>query len=143
MPNLKRDRPIIGVLAGWAITTGKISDRYLVSIFRGIQSAARLKGCHLLLAWGLGRVSGSGGIFPAWPVLSSSSDFVPVGPWNMDGLIVIGSLHSEIRSAYIQQLRDQGYPALFISTGEKEPMVSVDNEGGIRQAVEHLVSHGH
>ena len=26
MSNLKRDRPTIGVLAGWAITTGKISD---------------------------------------------------------------------------------------------------------------------
>ena len=91
MSNLKRDRPTIGVLAGWAITTGKISDRYLVSIFRGIQSAARLKECHLLLAWGVGRIRSPSGASPAWPVLSPSSDFVPVGPWNTDGLIVIGS----------------------------------------------------
>ncbi len=145
MQNLKRDLPIIGVLAGWAITSGEMSDRYLVSVLSGIQSAARLKRCHLLVAWGLGHVPKPGTIqpYPAWPVVAPDSDFVPVGPWNTDGLIVVGSLLNESRSVYLQQLRDQGFPVFFISTGEKAPMVSVDNDAGIRQAVAHLVEHGH
>src|SRR4030095_11647590 len=32
---------------------------------------------------------------------------------------------------------------LYIATGEKDPMISVDNEGGIHQAVAHLLDHGH
>src|SRR5688500_12513881 len=112
MPDLKHDRPTIGVLAGWAITTGAISDRYLVSVLLGIQSAAQLKRCNLLLAWGLGHITepGTPGPFPAWPLVSSDSDFVPVGPWNTDGLIVVGSLLSDVRSNYLRQLREQGFP---------------------------------
>ena len=109
----------------------------------GIQSAARIRECHLLLAWGLGRVSDSSGAFPAWPMISSESDFVPVGPWNTDGLIVFAPLRHEARSRYLQELSDQGYPILFIATGEREPMISVDNEAGIRQAVAHMRDHGH
>jgi len=96
-----------------------------------------------LLAWGLGRVTESSGAFPAWPVTSSDSDFVPVGPWNTDGLIVFAPLRHEKRSGYLQELSNQGYPILFIATGEREPMISVDNEAGIRQAVAHMVDHGH
>jgi DNA-binding LacI/PurR family transcriptional regulator len=83
------------------------------------------------------------GIHPAWPVTSLDSDFVPVGPWNTDGLIVFAPLRHEARSLYLKALRDQGYPILFIATGEGEPMISADNESGIRQSVAHLVDHGH
>ena len=139
----KRDRPTIGILPGWSGLAGTIPDRYLASVLAGIQSAARIRECHLLLAWGLGRVSDSSGTFPAWPVISSDSDFVPVGPWNTDGLIVFAPLRHEERSRYLQELGDQGHPILFIATGEREPMISVDNEAGIRQAVAHMVEHGH
>jgi diguanylate cyclase (GGDEF)-like protein len=88
-------------------------------------------------------VSDSSGAFPAWPMISSESDFVPVGPWNTDGLIVFAPLRHEARSRYLQELSDQGYPILFIATGEREPMISVDNEAGIRQAVAHMRDHGH
>jgi len=142
MSNFKRDRPTIGILSGWSALTVKIRDRYLESVLVGIQSAARIKECHLLLAWGLGRVNESS-YYTAWPVVSPDSDFVPVGPWNTDGLIVFAPLHHEARSRYLQGLRNQGYPVLFIATGEGDPMVSVDNEAGIRQAVAHLVDHGH
>jgi diguanylate cyclase (GGDEF)-like protein len=141
--NFKRNRPTIGILPGWSGLAGIIPDRYLASVLAGIQSAAQLRECHLLLAWGLGRVTDPSGTFPAWPVPASDSDFVPVGPWNTDGLIVFAPLRHEERSRYLQQLSHQGFPILFIATGEREPMISVDNEAGIRQAVTHMVDHGH
>jgi len=143
MSKFKRDQPTIGILPGWSTLDGQIPDRYLASVLDGIQSAAHIKQCHLLLAWGLGRVTNSNGIYPAWPEVSPDSDFVPVGPWNTDGLIVFAPLGHEARSLYLQKLSDQGYPILFIATGESEPMISVDNEAGIRQAVAHLVDHGY
>jgi diguanylate cyclase (GGDEF)-like protein len=139
----KRNRPTIGILPGWSGLAGIIPDRYLASVLAGIQSAARIRGCHLLLAWGLGRVTDSSGTFPAWPVPSPDSDFVPVGPWNTDGLIVFAPLRHEERSRYLQELSQQGFPILFIATGEREPMISVDNEAGIRKAVKHMADHGH
>src|SRR5919108_321412 len=141
--NLKRNRPTVGILPGWSGLAGIIPDRYLASVLAGIQSAARNRECHLLLAWGLGRVTDSSGVFPAWPVASSDSDFVPIGPWNTDGLIVFAPLRHEGHSHYLQTLTDSGFPVLFIATGERDPMVSVDNSGGIRQAMDHLVWHGH
>jgi diguanylate cyclase (GGDEF)-like protein len=143
MMEFKRDRPTIGILPGWSGLAGIIPDRYLASVLGGIQSAAHIRECHLLLAWGLGRVSDPSGTFPAWPVTSPDSDFVPVGPWNTDGLIVFAPLRHEERSYYLQELSHQGYPVLFVATGEREPMISVDNEAGIHQAVAHMVSHGH
>jgi diguanylate cyclase (GGDEF)-like protein len=81
--------------------------------------------------------------FPAWPQVAPDSDFVPVGPWNTDGLIVFAPLRHEARSRYVQELSEQGFPVLYIATGEKGPTISADNAGGIHQAVEHLVNHGH
>src|SRR5512133_1189430 len=144
MPNFKRDRPTIGILPAWSGLAGIVPDRYLSSILKGIQSAAFVKQCHLLLAWGLGRVSqGDGDTYPAWPQVVSDSDFVPVGPWNTDGLIVFAPLRHEARSRYLQELSDGGFPVLYIATGENGPTISADNEGGIHQAVAHLVNHGH
>jgi hypothetical protein len=139
----KRELPTIGVLPGWSAYTTDMPDRYLGSISKGIQAAARLKGCNLLLGWSTGRVSGSSNIRTAWPVVASNSDFVPIGPWNTDGLIVFAPLRNEARSQYIQRIRKDGHPVLFIATGEEGPNVSVSNEIGIRQAVAHLADHGH
>jgi diguanylate cyclase (GGDEF)-like protein len=143
MSKFKHDRPTIGILPGWSALAGKTPDRYLASVLKGIQSAARIRECHLLLGWGLGRGNDPSNIHPAWPEVSPDSDFVPVGPWNTDGLIVFAPLRHEARSLYLQKLSDQSYPVLFIATGEREPMISVDNEAGIHQAVAHLVDHGH
>ena len=144
MPNFKRARPTIGILPGWSGLAGIIPDRYLASVLKGIQSAARVKQCHLLLGWGLGRVNrSSGDTYPAWPQVAPDSDFVPVGPWNTDGLIVFAPLRHKARSRYLEELHDQGFPVLSIATGEKGPTISTDNAGGILQAVVHLVEHGH
>ena len=142
--NFKRNRPTIGILPGHSVLEGKTPDHYRWSVLKGIQSAARARDCNLLIAWGLGRATESGDIYPAWPTVSSDSDFVPVGPWNTDGLIVFAPLQHATRSQYLEELRKQGFPIFMIATGEQGPLISADNQTGIRQAVEHLVKvHGH
>ena len=137
--NIKHNRLTLGILPGHSVLEGKTPDHYRWSVLEGIQSAARARDCNLLIAWGLGRATESGDIQPAWPTVSSDSDFVPVGPWNTDGLIVFAPLQHHARSQYLEELRKQGFPILTIATGEQEPVISVDNQAGIRQAVEHLV----
>jgi len=143
VPSFKRDQPTIGVLAGWSSLEGSTPDYYRLSIIQGIQSAARSRRCNLLLSWGIRRITDFTQVYPAWPVVSSDSDFVPVGPWNTDGLIVLNPLASEERSRYLQKLIADGYPVLFIATGEQGPQISANSKTGIRQAMEHLVKHGH
>ena len=48
-------RRTIGVLPGWPGHEDSRPDSYLISVFRGIQSAALTRDCHILLAWGVGR----------------------------------------------------------------------------------------
>lgn len=141
--NLKRNHPTIGILAGWSTLEGSTPDQYRVSVIEGIQTAARNRGCHILLSWGVRRITDAHQFYPAWPVVSPESDFVPVGPWNTDGLIVFTPLADETRSAYLQTLQAQGFPILFIGTGEQGPHISADSSDGIHQAVAHLAEHGH
>ena len=141
--SLKHDRPTIGILTGRSILRGNESDQYRLLVLRGIQSAAKIKKCNIVVSWGIRPFIDINHIFPAWSVVSSESDFIPVGPWNMDGLIAFTPLGDEDRSLYLQKLLDEGYPVLFIATGESGPTISVNNEVGIRQAVAHLVHHGH
>ena len=140
---LKRDRPTIGILAGLSTLEGSTPDYYRVSVIQGIQSAARNRGCNLLLSWGIRRITDIHQIYTSWPVVSNESDFIPVGPWNTDGLIVFTPLADEKRSRYLQRLQADGYPVLFIGTGEQGPQISVDSGTGIHQAIAHLTEHGH
>lgn len=141
MPNYKHgERPTLGVLAGWQVYEGG-AHSFFDPLFHGIHAAAREKNCNMLLACGIGHTGG--GIVPAWPVLSRETTFVPVGPWNTDGLIVVTPLLSEARSRYIRQLLLDGFPIVFVGTGESGPAIVVDNESGIRQGLSHLIEHGH
>jgi diguanylate cyclase (GGDEF)-like protein len=142
-PAFKHDRPTIGVLAGWSTLESTTPDHYRVAVIRGIQSAARSQGCHMLLSWGIRPITDANRVYMTWPEVSSEFDFVPVGPWNTDGLIVLTPLANEKQSLYLQQLMAEGFPILFIATGENGPEISVDNHIGIHQAVEHLAQHGH
>lgn len=136
--------PTIGVLAGWQFYRTATNLSYLAPLFRGISRAAQELGCNLLLGCGIGpSASPMDPLRPAWPVQSPEADFVPVGPWNTDGLIIANPLHSEARSAYIRELRTQGFPVLFIAGGEDGPTIMADNRGGILEAMDHLVEHGH
>jgi diguanylate cyclase (GGDEF)-like protein len=140
---MKQLRHTIGILPGWPVDEDNRPDSYLMSVLHGLQSVALTRGCHLLLAWGTGRGHNSAVRIPAWPELSSETDFVPVGPWNTDGLIVFAPLLNETRSRYLEKIAAEGHPVLFIATGENGPTVQADNEEGIHQAIAHLVEHGH
>ena len=134
--------PTIGVLAGWQVYEGYVHG-FLDLVLRGIHAEAQNQGCNLLLACGLGHASGQIRLQPAWPLISFENDFVPVGPWNTDGLIAINPLLTTERSQYIQQVIAEGHPVVFVGPGEKGASVVLDNELGIRQAIEHLVQHDH
>jgi signal transduction histidine kinase/DNA-binding LacI/PurR family transcriptional regulator/CheY-like chemotaxis protein len=136
MHQFKGNRPTIGVLAGWQVFTGT-PDSFLGNVFRGIQAAAHEYNSNLLLACGID--SGR----PAWPLLSSEVAFVPVGPWNTDGLIIASSFASEAGYRYAQDLISSGFPAVYAGDRDVGPAVTADNVEGINQAIDHLVEHGH
>ncbi|MFT3892807.1 MAG: substrate-binding domain-containing protein [Anaerolineales bacterium] len=137
-------RPTIGVLAGWQFYRTATNLSYLAPVFRGISRAAQDLGCNLLLGCGIGpSASPSDPLRPAWSVLTPDVDFVPIGPWNTDAILIANPLHTQGRSDYIQSLISAGHPVLFIGSGESGPTIVADNSSGIREAMQHLVDHGH
>jgi signal transduction histidine kinase/DNA-binding LacI/PurR family transcriptional regulator/AraC-like DNA-binding protein len=137
-------RPTIGVLAGWQFYWTATPLSYLNPIFHGIRSAAIDRGCNVLLACGMGpSANPTDPLRPAWPALLPETDFVPVGPWNTDGLIVVNPLQRPDRSQYIQDVIANGHPVIFVGSGEQGPTLVADNASGIRAAMQHLVEHGH
>jgi diguanylate cyclase (GGDEF)-like protein len=135
--------PTIGVLLDSHLYSGMYPSVFASTVIRGIQSAARDLEANLLIACGMQHGSGPSRFRPAWPDPGEGMDFVPVGPWNTDGLIVFSPLRSENRIRYVGELSQAGFPLVFIGSGTGTPMIAADNEGGIRQALEHLVGHGH
>lgn len=143
-PNYRHGRPTIGVLAGWQFYRTATNLSYLAPVFRGISRAAQDLGCNLLLGCGIGpSASPSDPLRPAWPVPMPEVDFVPIGPWNTDGILIANPLHTQARSDYAQELIKIGHPILFIGAGENGPTIVADNSGGIKEALYHLVDHGH
>lgn len=140
----RNGRPTIGVLAGWQFYRTATNLSYLAPVFRGISHAARDLECNLLLGCGIGpSASPADPLRPAWPVLTPEVDFVPIGPWNTDAILVANPLHTQARSNYIQELIAAGHPILFIGSGEKGPTIVADNASGVQEAMQHLVNHGH
>ena len=144
----KRNRPTIGVFAGWQWYEGVSLHRYLEPVFYGVHTAAQDLGCNVLTACGVGEAAISSKdqgppVRPAWPALLPGVDFVPVGPWNTDGLIVVTPLLSADRSRYMKELIASGHPAVFINGWEKGSAVMPDNDVGIQEALAHLAQHGH
>jgi signal transduction histidine kinase/DNA-binding LacI/PurR family transcriptional regulator/AraC-like DNA-binding protein len=137
-------RPTIGVLAGWQFYWTATPLSYLNPIFRGIRQAAKELDCNLLLACGMGpSAASSDPMRPAWPTLAADTDFVPIGPWNTDGLIAVNPLHSAARSHYLHEVEAAGHPVVYIASGEQGAAIIADNAGGIHAAIRHLVDHGH
>jgi len=142
--NYRHGRPTIGVLAGWQFYRTATNLSYLAPVFRGISRAAQDLGCNLLLGCGIGpSASPSDPLRPAWSVPMPEVDFVPIGPWNTDGILIANPLHTQARSDYVQELINIGHPVLFIGSGENGPTIVADNSGGITEALRHLVDHGH
>jgi signal transduction histidine kinase/DNA-binding LacI/PurR family transcriptional regulator/AraC-like DNA-binding protein len=134
--------PTIGLLSTWPLYWGTTVDRYAHEMMKGVCAAANDRRCNLLLGVGI-----SPGDKPlqrraAWPVQSTDTDFVPVGPWNTDGLIILPDGISPEQSRYVSELQ-ASLPVVFTTTEGPGPRVVVDNSNGIREAVWHLVQHGH
>lgn len=134
-------RPIIGVLASWPVYSGTLNT-LLSPILRGICDAARARECNVLMACGV--VPDFSANVAAWPFYSENVDFLPVGPWNTDGLIVIAPVQSDPEQAqFIDEIRAAGHPMVFAETSEIGPSVCLNNEEGIKNALRHLKEHGH
>ena len=145
-------RRTIGILTGYQVygnlpgnlaQEGNTISDYLLRVFQGTLAAGRDFDCNLLLGCGLGRPPQPSNPYPAWFTCSPDSTFVPIGPWNTDGLVILTPLISEPRNELLKELRDGGFPIVFAGTGEPPPSVTTDNATGIRQAVMHLRDHGH
>ena len=67
-----------------------------------------------------------------WPVPGPAVDFVPVGPWNTDGLIIVPDDLSPEQSQYVGDLLASGFPIIFTTPEGPGPVVTVDNTHGIR-----------
>ncbi len=140
----RHGRPTIGVLAGWQFYRTATNLSYLAPVYSGIAKAASELNCNLLLGCGIGpSASPTDPMKAAWPVLLPDQDFLPIGEWNTDGLIIAVPLHSEAHSNYVQNLIRAEHPVLFIGLGEQGPTIFVDNLGGVNQAMNHLFQHGH
>ncbi|MBE2193065.1 MAG: substrate-binding domain-containing protein [Anaerolinea sp.] len=140
----RHGRATLGVLAGWQFYRTSTTLSYLAPVYRGIVRAAQEQDVNLLLGCGMGAsATDADPLRPAWPLLSPEVDFVPIGMWNTDGLIVINPLHSETRIEYIQALISAGHPVLFIGAGSSGNSIVADNAAGTFQAVQHLIGHGH
>ncbi|MBN2004908.1 MAG: substrate-binding domain-containing protein [Anaerolineae bacterium] len=137
----RKNRVTVGVLAGEQMYYRTILGTYVGPVLHGIISATNDYGCNLLLSCGMEHYMAKER--PAWPKPGADVDFLPVGPWNCDGLIVLNALFSESRSQYIRDLAAQGTAVTYVNICEPGPSVGVDNESGIRQAMEHLIAHGH
>jgi signal transduction histidine kinase/DNA-binding LacI/PurR family transcriptional regulator/DNA-binding response OmpR family regulator len=141
MRRIKRNRPTIGVLAGWQTYPGTIHS-FLDHVFKGIQEASRDFDCNLMIGCAVNSPFYSHES-QVMPLSLPGTDFIPVGPWNTDGIVVIGPLFNEPADRYFQDLIDAGFPIVYAGDRETSPSVVVDNEGGIQLAVDHLVEHGH
>jgi len=118
-------------------------DRYAHSLIQGISAAASEQGCDLLLGCGFS-VTGNNPQNPSfWPVPGPNINFVPVGPWNTDGLIIVPDELTREQSQYVRDLLASDFPMIFTTPEGPGPVVAVDNTLGIRQAFEHLLRHGH
>jgi diguanylate cyclase (GGDEF)-like protein len=136
-------RLTVGFLLDNHLYTGLYPTTFFSSVIRGAQVAARDQGVNLLVACGILHGTTSNRFRPAWPDPHEDVDFIPIGPWNTDGLLVVSPILAEKRVQYIQALQEKQFPVLFIGSGTGSPAIIVDNEGGIRQVLEHLVDHGH
>ena len=133
----------IGFISTWPVYQGTTIDRYAHSLIQGISAAAHGLGCNLLLGCGFSVTGNSPQRRSFWPVPGPGVDFVPVGPWNTNGLIIVPDELTESQLQYVRDLQASGFPVIFTTPEGPGPLVKVDNALGIRTAFTHLMEHGH
>lgn len=136
-------RRTIGFISTWPVYQGTTIDRYAHSLIQGISAAASERGCDLLLGCGFSATGNNPQNRSFWPVPGPNVNFVPVGPWNTDGLIIVPDELTLDQSQYVHDLLASDFPIIFTTPEGPGPVVAVDNTFGIRQAFDHLLKHGH
>lgn len=138
-----RTRPTIGFISTWSVYEGTTIDNYTHTLLQGACAAAREQNCNLLIGCGISLPGSPRASRTAWAVPGEHVDFVPIGPWNVDGLIIIPDDLSDSQFEYVQDLIRSKYPVVLTTAEKPGPLVAADNAGGIRQAFDHLLEHGH
>ena len=103
-------RPTIGFLSTWSVYEGTAIDSYSHTLLQGICAAAREQAFNLLLGCGISLPGSPCASRTVWAVPGTGVDFVPIGPWNTDGLIVVPDDLSDPQFEHIQALIRSGYP---------------------------------
>lgn len=110
----------------------EISSSFFIPTLRGIESAVREAGYDLLIFTGIASSQ-------------NRKDFrQPLGEQNTDGLIVFAN---QLNAAELARLHERGFPVVLLHytpPGElRIPCVRFDNRGGVRAALDHLITvHG-
>src|SRR5271157_5241122 len=143
MPPKVINHPTIGFLSTWSVYEGTAIDSYTYALLQGICAAAKEQNCNLLIGCGISFPGSPRGSRTVWAAPGPGVDFVPIGPWNTDGLLIIPDDFSDTQFEYVQDLIHSGFPVILTTSERPGPFVAVDNAGGIRAAVEHLFEHGH
>jgi diguanylate cyclase (GGDEF)-like protein len=137
-------RPTIGVIAGWQVYERTTPNWFLEALLRGVSEAGRRLGCDILLSCGVDdRIDDPRAVRPGWPAARADTRFVPVGPWNTEGLVFVSPLRTPERRGYARRLREDGFPVVYVGGGDGRPAVIADGAAGFREALEHLRGHGH
>jgi diguanylate cyclase (GGDEF)-like protein len=131
----------IGVLSGWPIYGNSGLNPFSELLLKGIKDAATLHKCNLLISSGDNPIEAVD-FWPRWNYPLPKAEFLPIGAWNTDGLIMTLPCSERMKS-HIRQIKEQGHPVLTWGLDVGSPCVVVDNEAGIRMALDHLYEHGH
>jgi diguanylate cyclase (GGDEF)-like protein len=122
--------PTICILSGYL--TGSYEGPLVAALMRVVSRA----GGRVIAV----QTAGSGSDYHQGIILK---DLAHVGWDQVSGFITIANAAPR---PYLQALREAGKPVIAISNEERDlscPVVLPDNVGGARQAVEHLLGHGH
>jgi DNA-binding LacI/PurR family transcriptional regulator len=130
MPILGHNRATIGFLSTWSVYEGTTIDSYTHTLLQGIYAAAQEQDCHLLIGCGISLPGNPRGSRTAWAAPGTGMDFIPVGPWNADGLIIIPDDFSPTQLDYVQDLIRSGYPIILTTAEKPGTIVAVDNKKG-------------
>ncbi len=133
----------LGFLSGWQLYERTIFVDYYGELAQGILRTAQEWQSNLLLACGMSPTEFPIAVRPALPIHNPTVDYVPVGDWNTDGLILASPLVGKPMLDYVEKLRANNFPFVTIGGADTVSSVLIDNAVGIQLAMTHLLEHGH
>jgi signal transduction histidine kinase/DNA-binding LacI/PurR family transcriptional regulator/AraC-like DNA-binding protein len=140
-----KKRLTIGILSGFQTYFDDL-HHYFEILLKGIHTRAEALDCNLLFGCAIGHLADHDPHI-MWYEPSDDHDFVPVGPYNCDGLILAGPIFYPTLQAYIDALIARQFPMVAISLDghyQHIPLAILpDNRAGIFRVFDHLYRIGH